>query len=154
MLSSRHKSLENSKIYIYHWCQKSQKKKIKLWLKCQNMKQTWIEWQIWYWNDKIWKRGVPYLYWVLKKMQFCTLSKGNFSQQLMKVPLLVFVIGESVISWSMNCPNPGSKFVNFVENFLCAFDIFLEIILGFGSSLPWWSRLRLSRSLIWIILKE
>ena len=81
-----------------------------------------------------------------EKMQFCTLSKGNFSQQLMKVPLLVFVIGESVISWSMNCPNPGSKFVNFVENFLCAFDIFLEIILGFGSSLPWWSRLRLSRS--------
>ena len=33
-----------------------------------------------------------------EKMQFCTLSKGNFSQQLMKVPLLVFVIGESVIS--------------------------------------------------------
>ena len=126
-------------------------------LNCDWNVKTWNRLEL---NDKYdiemtkFEREVFVLSMSAEKMQFCTLSKGNFSQQLMKVPLLVFVIGESVISWSMNCPNPGSKFVNFVENFLCAFDIFLEIILGFGSSLPWWSRLRLSRSLIWIILKE
>ena len=147
MLSSRRKSLENSKIYIYHWCQKSQKNR----LNCVWNVKTWNRLEL---NDKYdiemtkFERGgsLFVLSRSAEKMQFCTLSKGNFSQQLMKVPRLVFVIGESVISWSMNCPNPGSKFVNFVENFLCAFDIFLEIILGFGSSLPWWSRLRLSRS--------